>query len=112
MKRTLARFLSGAVPGACFLVAGILDNEYAISVLGGVLLIGSIYGLARGHMTNVGASDEKRQRRSLVFAGVIGVSLAVVGFINYRYVLASGGTVISIGSLMRLYWASLIKGLQ
>jgi hypothetical protein len=109
MKRMLTHFLAVGVPGLCFVIAGVLNEEYPAAALGGVLVIGAVYGLSQGRVALVGDSDEKRQRRSFVLAGIIGASFATTGFASHRYLLAAAGTVIVIGALLRLYGRALAK---
>jgi hypothetical protein len=72
MKGMLTRFLVVGVPGLCFLVAGLLDDDYSPAALGGILVIGWVYGLSRKRVAMVGSSDQMRQRCSFVLAGIIG----------------------------------------
>ncbi len=109
MKRMLMHFLVVGVPGLCFLIAGVLNDEYPAAALGGILVIGSIYGLSQDRVVMVGNSDQKRQRRSFVLAGIIGASFATTGFASHRYLLAAAGTVILIGAFLRLYGRALAK---
>jgi hypothetical protein len=99
MKSMLAYFLVVGVPGLFFVIAGVLNDEYPVVALGGVLVIGSAYGLSRKHVAMLGSA----QRRSFVLAGIIGASFAIAGFIEHSYLLATAGTVVSIGALLRLY---------
>jgi hypothetical protein len=103
MKGMLTRFLVVGVPGLCFLIAGLLTDNYPAAALGGTLVIGSLYGLSRKRVAVVGNSDQTRQRRSFRLAGIIGASYAIAGFVGGRYWMAAAGTVILIGSLLRLY---------
>jgi hypothetical protein len=109
MKRMLTHFLVVGVPGLCFVIAGVLTDEYPAAALGAVLLIGSVYGLVQKRVVSVGDSEQKRQRRSFVLAGIIGASFATTGVAGHRYVLAAAGTVILIGALLRLYGRALAK---
>ena len=110
MRPKLIYFLAVGVPGLCFLVAGFVNREYTVAALGGILVIVFVYGLSQKSMAVDLASDQKRQRLSLVLAGIIGASLAVSGFASPRYWLAAVGIVILIGSLFRLYRATLSNG--
>ena len=105
MRGRLTHFLVVGVPGLCFVIVGALNDEYTAVVLGGVFVIGSVYELSRKRVS-VGNSDQKRQRRSFVLAGVIGASFAITGFVSHSYLLAAAGTVILIGSLLQLYRAT------
>lgn len=107
MKRRLAHFLVVGVPGLCFVIAGVLNGEYPVVALGGVLVITAIYGLNRQGVDMLGGDEQKRQHRSFVFAGIIGVSFAIAGFIGHSYWMATAGTVILIGSILRLYGSAL-----
>jgi hypothetical protein len=110
MKGTLIRFLVVGVPGLCFLIAGAVNHEYPVGVLGGVLIIVSIYGLSQKRVAMRPTSDQKRQRLSFGVAGIISASLAVNGFASPRYWLAAVGIVILIGSLLQLYRTTLSDG--
>jgi hypothetical protein len=101
MKGVLTRFLVVGVPGFCFVIAGVLNAEYPAAILGGILITDAVYGLSRKRV--VGNSDQKRERRSFILAGIIGASLAITGFVSHGYWLGTGGTVIFIGSLLQLY---------
>jgi hypothetical protein len=107
MKRTLIPFLIVGVPGMCFLIAGMVSHEYPIAVLGGVMIIVFVYGLSRQQITMVPASDHKRSRLSFGLAGIIGMSLAINGFVGHQYWLVAAGVVILIGSLLQLYRTTL-----
>jgi hypothetical protein len=109
MKGMLTRFLVLGVPGLCFVIAGALNDEYPAAALGGIFVIDAVYGLSRKRRVNVGNIDQKRQRRSFALAGVIGASFAIRGFVGHGYLLAAAGTVILIGSLLRLYSRALAK---
>jgi hypothetical protein len=109
MKGMLMHFLVVGVPGLCFVIAGVLNDEYPAAALGGILVIGSVYGLSRKRVVMVGNSDQKRQRRSFALAGIIGASLATTGFASHHYLLGAAGTAILIGALLRLYGRALAK---
>lgn len=109
MKRTLANPLIVCVPGLGFVIGGALDDEYTVVALGGILVVGSIYELIRKRVTVVGSSDRRRQRRSLILAGIIGASFAVSGVVGDRYLLAAAGIVILVGALLRVYGSRLAK---
>lgn len=102
MKRRLMPLLIVGVPGMCFLIAGIVSHEYPIAVLGGVMITVFVYGLSRQQIT-MPASDHKRSRLSFGLAGIIGMSLAINGFVGHQYWLVAAGVVILIGSLLQLY---------
>jgi hypothetical protein len=103
MKRTFTYFLVVGVPGLCFLIAGAVNHEYPVAVLGGALVIAAVYRLSRKQVTMAPASDHKRPRLSLVLAGIIGVSFAVSGFASHQYWLAAVGVFILIGSVLQLH---------
>jgi len=103
MKGTVTRSLVVGLPGLCFVIAGAITGAYPILALGGILVGESVYELSRKRAATVGARDQKRQRRSFVLAGVIGASFAITGFAGKNYLLAAGGTVLLIGSLLQLY---------
>jgi uncharacterized membrane protein YfcA len=103
MKDRLREALLVGVPGLCFVIGGALNDEYSVVALGGILVIASVYGFTRRRVVKVASTDEKRQRRSFVLAGVIGASFAVTGFVSHSYVLAAAGAVILIGSLLQLH---------
>jgi hypothetical protein len=103
MKGMITRFLVLGVPGLCFVIAGALNNEYPLIALGGILVIDSAYGLSRKRGVMAGNFDQRRQRRSFALAGVIGASFAIRGFVSHGYLLAAAGTVIFVGSLLRLH---------
>jgi hypothetical protein len=107
MKRALLRILFVGVPGACFLIAGIVTKEYPAAGLGGALIIGCVYEL--GWKPATVDRDRKQQRRSFALAGVIGASLAISGFGRHGYWLGAAGTVIFIGSLLRLYGSAFTR---
>lgn len=110
MKRLLAHFLVVGVPGLCFVIVGLLSDEYPAAALGGILIIGAVYGLTQKRVAlMVGDSEQRRERRSFVVAGIIGASFATTGFVSHRYVLAAAGTVILIGAILRLYGRALAK---
>jgi hypothetical protein len=109
MKDVRTHFLVVGVPGLCFVIAGVLSDEYPAAALGVILVMGAVYGLSRGRVAMVGSSDEKRQRRSFLLAGIIGASFAITGFASHRYLLAVAGSVILIGALLRLYGGALAK---
>jgi uncharacterized membrane protein YfcA len=88
MKGRLTHFLVVGVPGLCFVIVGALNDEFPAIALGGILVIGSIYGLARKRVA-VGNGDQKRERRSFVLAGVIGASFVITGFASHSYLLAA-----------------------
>jgi hypothetical protein len=96
-------FLVVGVPGVCFVIAGALNAEYLAVALGGILVLGSVYGLSRGKVPMLGNNDQKRQRLSFLLAGIIGVSFAITGFVGHRYWLAAAGLVLFIGALLRFY---------
>ncbi len=100
-------FLVVGVPGLCFLVAGVVNHEYQVAVLGGVLVIVSAYQLSRKRVAVVPTSDQKRQRLSFVIAGIIGASLAINGFASPRYWLAAVGIAMLTGSILQLYRTTL-----
>ncbi|MGE5700874.1 MAG: hypothetical protein ACM3VU_00510 [Arthrospira platensis] len=102
MKNILTYLLVG-VPGLCFLIGGALNGEYAGAALGGILVIESLYGLSRKRAVMVGNGNQMRQRRSFVLAGIIGASFAITGIASHRYLLATAGTVLLIGSLVQLH---------
>jgi hypothetical protein len=111
MSGTIARFVVVGVPGLCFVIAGVLNHEYPAAALGVVLVIDSVHGHSGKHMTMVGSSDQRRQRRSFVLAGIIGASFAIAGFASHSYLLAAAAMVIFIGSLLRLYGRIFNRGL-
>jgi hypothetical protein len=103
MKGTLMYPLVVGVPGLCFLIAGAVNHEYPVAVLGGVMVIIFVYGLSRKRPAMVPTNDQKQQRLSFVLAGIIGVSLAINGFASSRYWLAAVGTALVTGSFLQLY---------
>lgn len=96
------RFLLVGVPGLCFVILGALDAEYPAGGLGGILVIGSVYEFSRKRVA-VRMSDQAEQRRSVVLAGIIGVSFAIAGFVSHGYLLGAAGIVLLTGALLRLY---------
>jgi hypothetical protein len=109
MNGTLIRLLVVGVPGLCFVIAGVLNADYPAAALGGFLVIDLVYGLSRKRGDMVGNIDVKRQRRAFALAGVIGASFAITGFAGHGYLVAAAGTVIFIGSLLRLYAKAFTK---
>ena len=101
--RTLISVLAVGVPGLCLLIGGAVDHEYLPALLGGVMVILVIYGLGQRRTAFANVNDQKKQRRSFVLGGIIGLSFAISGFVSHSYWLAAAGTFISIGALLQLY---------
>jgi hypothetical protein len=106
MRSRLVYFLLVGVLGLSFLVAGFVNREYAVAVMGGVLILALAYGLSQKQVMMGPANDQKQQRLSFGLAGIIGASLAVNGFASPRYWLAAAGVVILIGSFLQFYRAT------
>jgi hypothetical protein len=104
MEKKRVKSLIVGVPGSLFLIAGIVNRDYVVAVLGGVMVIVFGYAFIRRRMV-FGPGDHAHERLSLVLAGVIGVSLTVNGFASSRFWLAAAGVVLVIGALVRLYLA-------
>ncbi len=102
-RRTLISLLAVGVPGLCLLIGGTVDHEYPAAFLGGAMVILLIYRLNRKAVAVAHVGDQNGQRRSFVLGGIIGLSLAVSGFVSHGYWMAAAGTVISIGALLQLY---------
>lgn len=110
MRRNLISLLAVGVPGVCLLIGGAMSHEYLLVALGGVLVIASADRLNRKQAPSIPARDYKKQRLSFGLAGIIGASLAVIGFVSDGNWIGVAGVVILIGSLLQLYRVRLSNG--
>jgi hypothetical protein len=56
-----------------------------------------------GDSDSAAHGGQQRQRLSFTLAGITGASFAITGFVSHGYWLATAGTVILSGALLRLY---------
>lgn len=110
MEWNLISLLVVGVPGLCLLIGGAVGREYLVAVLGGALVIVSVYRFGRRHMSPMPGRDLKKQRLSFSLAGITGGSLAIVGFASHRYWLAGIDVAILVGALLQLYRTRLSSG--
>jgi hypothetical protein len=62
--------------GVAFAAVGGVCDEIPFLVLGSILILEGIYALCRKHATMTADRERQQERRSFVFAGVIGASFA------------------------------------